>query len=119
MATKEKIASTDRAWDDGSLGRDEAFVKKVKLDEAQEHALDDALELQMISIRLQKSLIEELKLIAQLNGGIGYQPLIRQVLKRFVHAELKKIAKDKALQLQQQKEQLRAAGATPHARKVA
>lgn len=48
--------------------------------------INDALSLQPISIRLQKGLIENLKTIAELNG-IGYQPLIRQALTRFVEGE--------------------------------
>ncbi len=48
------------------------------------------LELQPISIRLQKSLIEDYKLIAKLIGT-GYQPLMRQVLTRFAEAEKKGI----------------------------
>jgi predicted DNA binding CopG/RHH family protein len=51
-------------------------------------ALDEALGLHPISIRLQKSLLDNLKALAQLNG-IGYQPLIRQVLTRWVDSELK------------------------------
>jgi len=55
-------------------------------------ALDDALELQLISVRLQKSLIDGLKLIAKANG-IGYQPLMRQVLNRFVDSELRRLVR--------------------------
>ena len=50
-------------------------------------AIDAALELQLISIRLPKSLIEQLKLIARFNH-IGYQPLVRDVLLRFARSEL-------------------------------
>lgn len=53
----------------------------------------DSLNLQMISIRLQKSLIEDLKLIAKANG-VGYQPLMRDVLRRFVECEKKQIMRD-------------------------
>jgi hypothetical protein len=42
---------------------------------------------------LQKSLIEDFKAIASLNG-IGYQPLMRQILKRFVDCEKKRIIKE-------------------------
>ncbi len=44
---------------------------------------------------LQKSLIEDLKHIATLNG-IGYQPLIRQILTRFADAEKKRILREAA-----------------------
>ncbi len=51
-------------------------------------AVDDALGLQLISIRLQSELIEELKQIAR-EEGLGYQPLIRNVLTRYVKEQQK------------------------------
>ena len=58
-------------------------------------ALDDALDLHPISIRLQKDLLENLTALAKLNG-LGYQPLIRQVLTRWVDCELKNMLREKA-----------------------
>ena len=55
--------------------------------------LEDALALQMVSIRLQKSLVQNLKLIAEYHD-IGYQPLIRDLLNRFVKSELKFIVSE-------------------------
>ena len=72
----------DNAWESGGLGTEAAFVSKSEEDSG----VDDKLGLQMVSIRLQKSLIEDLKELSELNG-IGYQPLMRQVLKRFVDAQ--------------------------------
>lgn len=65
------------------------------------------LGLQAISIRLQPDLIQDLKTIAQHNG-IGYQTLIKQILHRFVHAEMKMLAneKQKELRLQALEEEL-------------
>jgi len=54
--------------------------------------------LQPISIRLEKSLIEDFKFIAILNR-IGYQPLIRQVLKRFADCEKKRILREHAAEM--------------------
>jgi hypothetical protein len=48
----------------------------------------------MISIRLQKSLIEDFKMIASLNGNIGYQTLMKQIMHRFVTCEKKRIFKE-------------------------
>ena len=87
MATK-KTSSTHQAWDNGELGRDEAFVARA--DEAQERALDDTLGMQVISIRLPKQLIDQYKLIAHFHG-VGYQPLMRDVLQRFVPSALREI----------------------------
>lgn len=82
------IASTDEAWDSRELGCSEAHVKVS--DDITDELINDALELQPISIRLNRSLIEDLKMIAELNG-LGYQPLIRQVLNRFADCEKKRI----------------------------
>jgi hypothetical protein len=93
MSKNLKVPASDEAWERGQLGRDEAFVKRAEGDI--ENVVDEALELQLISIRLQKSLIDDFKYIATLNG-IGYQPLMRQVLKRFADCEKKRILKEKA-----------------------
>ncbi len=104
MTTNAKIPATDEAWDEGALGRDEAFAEVVELTPEQEKEIEEAFELQLISVRLQRSLITDLKLIGQLNG-IGYQPLMRQILKRFVNAEMKKIARDTLIAAQERKAQ--------------
>lgn len=91
-----RIKDTTEAWDDRSLGADEAHVSVA--DEAHETALDDALGLQSISIRLPRQLISQYKLIGHFHG-IGYQPLMRDVLLRFVPGALREILeaeKDKA-----------------------
>jgi len=77
------------AWESGEFGLDEAFIKVTDAAEAAE--VDGALDLKMISIRLQNDLIKKLKLIAKYHG-IGYQPLIRDLLQRFVRSELVHIA---------------------------
>lgn len=91
MSKAEKYAAEAEAWESGALGRDENHVKRA--DEKHEAALDSELNLQMISIRLQKGLIEDLKFIS-LAHGIGYQPLIRDILSRFVKHEVKQIIRD-------------------------
>lgn len=75
-----------------SIGNTEEHV--VAASAAQEKAIDDALGLQPISIRLQRDLLDNLKALALLNG-LGYQPLIRQVLTRWVDCELKSMLNDK------------------------
>jgi hypothetical protein len=89
----KKIVGTPEAWEDGSLGREEEFVRVSK--DVDDFALNEAAGLQPISIRLQKSLIEDFKMIAEING-IGYQPLIRQVLKRFSDSEKRRILREKS-----------------------
>lgn len=103
-------------WDNGDLGRDEQFVEACAV--VDEKVIDDALELQSINIRMPRELLDDLKRIALINN-IGYQPLMKQVLQRFVTSEMKiilrdlaeqkaaRVAIDEQLQEQQQK-QLRA-----------
>ena len=88
MTNKTQIEDTEEAWNSGALGRDEAFAElDLELDPL---AIDDAADLKMISIRLEKSLIEDFKMIASLSG-LGYQPLMRQALKRFAESEKKQL----------------------------
>ena len=72
-------------WETGKLGRDEKHVRKSAPD--RKKAVDEALGMQLISIRLQRSLIDQLKYIAQFHG-IGYQPLVRDLLHRFARSEM-------------------------------
>jgi predicted DNA binding CopG/RHH family protein len=91
MNTEQMIPGTDEAWENETLGADANFAEIDS--DVDEGAIDRALELQPISIRLQKSLIEDFKMIAQLHG-IGYQPLMRQVLARFSEAEKKRVLRE-------------------------
>jgi uncharacterized protein (DUF4415 family) len=88
MTEVKKIEDTVEAWESGELGNDERYVRKVSTEVEKE--IDDALGLQAISIRLQKDLIDQFKLIAKIHG-MGYQPLMREALKRFASAEIKVI----------------------------
>lgn len=83
--TLKKIRNTPQAWDARKLGADAQFVGVA--DVAHEEALQEALDLQAISIRLPKDLIRQYKLIAEFHD-VGYQPLMRDVLQRFVEPEL-------------------------------
>lgn len=86
--TVKKIRNTVQAWDERKLGAEVEFVGVA--DASHEYALQEALELQAISIRLPKDLVRNYKLLADFHG-IGYQPLMRDVLQRFVAPELKHI----------------------------
>ncbi len=91
-----KIASTPEHWEDRSLGADTKFSAKDSGADAEAVAkqVDEALGLKMISIRLPEQLIDDFKTIAAVSGGMGYQTLMRQVMKRFVNAELKRLARE-------------------------
>jgi hypothetical protein len=77
MKKSAKTAATSDAWEQGTLGRDEASVRRSS--PTREQAVDDALGLQMISIRLPRELLSRVKLIAGYHG-VAYQPLMRDVL---------------------------------------
>lgn len=98
MTKPDKILASDEAWDTGQLGEDVEHMQPIEEDAAQ---VDNALELQSISIRLQKSLIEDFKALAQLNR-MSYQPLMRQVLTRFADCEKKRILRERVSEMQEQ-----------------
>lgn len=83
-----KIQSTDEAWDARELGASAEHAKVASAEHLS--ALGDALGLQSISIRLPKEMIEAYKLIAA-HHGVGYQPLMRDILQRFIPQGLKEV----------------------------
>ena len=94
MTTKNKLAkvkNTADAWESGELGNDVKHL--IVLDKKIGAQIDEALGLQMISIRLEKDLIESYKLLGT-KYELGYQPLMREALKRFVEGEFKLIASE-------------------------
>ncbi|WP_445766034.1 hypothetical protein [Rheinheimera sp.] len=97
--------SQDVKWDDGTYGTSEDHVRKVELSDEIMTKFDKAASMTLISIRLQDELIADLKEIASLHG-IGYQPMIRQLLKRFVVAERKILAaRNEAMQIKVEPQQ--------------
>jgi predicted DNA binding CopG/RHH family protein len=87
MKNMHNIHSDETTWDSRELGATEAFVRKASPEH--EKDLDDKLDLQIISIRLQKHLIDDLKELAA-EDGLGYQPYMRQVLTHHVRTEKRK-----------------------------
>jgi uncharacterized protein (DUF4415 family) len=88
MSENTKIPGTDDAWESGQLGNDPQHARVVAKEVADQ--IDETLGLQMISIRLDKSLIDSFKLLGEFHG-IGYQPLMRDALRRFAETEMKAI----------------------------
>lgn len=80
-------------WESRALGADESYVGIPADNSAIETSVDESMGLQMISIRLPKSLIEDFKTIAKFEG-LGYQPLMRIALTRFADAEFKRYARN-------------------------
>lgn len=69
-------------WESGQLGASEEHVRPVSPEKTKE--IQDALGLQPVTLRLQKELVEQLKVLAQ-KEGLGYQPFIRHILTRYIH----------------------------------
>jgi len=80
MSMKISRKPDTEKWERRELGASAAHA--VASAPEKNEAVDSALGLQLISIRLQSDLIEELREIAR-EEGLGYQPLIRNVLTRF------------------------------------
>lgn len=76
-----KIAGTDQAWETRALGADAASAESAGAGHLA--ALDDALGMQSISIRMPRRMIAAYKLIGA-HHGVGYQPLMRDILQRFI-----------------------------------
>ncbi|TEA79059.1 hypothetical protein [Allopusillimonas ginsengisoli] len=86
-----KIESTLENWETGALGADEAYVKVD--DDDLESLINDNLAMRPISIRLEECLIDDFKMIAK-HHGLSYQPMMRQVLKRFADNETRRILRE-------------------------
>jgi hypothetical protein len=82
LQTRKKTDTTQK-WESRELGASaEHAVPSTPEDE---RALDDALGSVPISIRMSKSLLEELKALAKENG-LGYQPYMRMILTQHVNS---------------------------------
>lgn len=86
--SRESVTTSVEEWESRASGADEKYVKRVSEELAQQ--INAATGMKMISIRLDESLIESFKAIGDFHG-IGYQPLMRDALKRFANAELRAI----------------------------
>lgn len=95
-------ASADDWGPNGKFGNDEKFVTPGKEDDT----LVERLGLEPISIRFPKELVRDLKALAQLNG-MRYQPLIREICKRFVESEKRALRADMARRRQEELEKQR------------
>ena len=97
MTSKDKIRGTDDAWETGALGADEQFAAPLSAQDvaADQGLINEALGLQLISIRLEKSLIDDFRALATLRS-LGYQTLMRQALKAYADNEKKRLLQEAA-----------------------
>lgn len=90
--TEKSVAKMPECkFESGELGNSVEHAKAVSAQHSAE--VDESLGMQMISIRLPKSLIEDLKYLAS-REGLGYQPLMRRVLMRYATGEYKTLARE-------------------------
>lgn len=93
-------------WENRELGADPKFVRSTSVPASFHELLNKSNNMQMISIRLPKDLIDDLKNIST-SQKMGYQALVREVLKRFVDAEKKIMYRDLIKANQQLEQQLK------------
>jgi len=105
MKAKTKKPGTVEAWESGELGESLDSAKVVSAKRTEE--IQEAAGMQMISIRLPKSVIEDFKVIAQIEG-LGYQPLMRTALVRFAECEAKRVMREYAAKVSYEKKQMAA-----------
>lgn len=79
-------------WESGKLGTERANQRVAGAEI--EAALDGALAMKLVTIRLPIPLIEALKAIAQ-HHGVGYQPMVRDLLGRFALSEFHTLMREK------------------------
>lgn len=91
MTTKTLDSAITSKWESGEYGRSDAHVAVAPEDESL--ALDSALAMKLVSIRLPVPLIDTLKTIAEFHG-VAYQPMVRDLLTRFARSEIRQIASE-------------------------
>ncbi len=93
--TNTRNPSDDDAelWESGQLGASEEFVRQVPAEKTKE--IQESLGLQPVTVRLQKELVEQLNVLAK-QEGLGYQPLIRHILTRYVRETMEKANRESA-----------------------
>ena len=111
MSTAKKIPGTESAWDDRMLGSSEEHAALAPKDLQEQ--VEDALAMQMISIRLPKQVIKLFKALAQIEG-IGYQPLMREALTRFAEGEARHVVMEMAREDKRQRKEREAKKAAPN-----
>lgn len=88
----DELTADAQLWESRKLGASAKHARPVSSKEAR--AVDDALGLHLLSFRIDKSVIEKFKKLSKLEG-IGYQPLMRQVLTRYAHENTHRLKNDK------------------------
>lgn len=94
MTMSNKIPGTAENWESGMLGLNVAHAKQANEEETAAIERATGLNMQPISMRLPQELLGVLKEIAKYRG-IGYQPMIRDLLDRWAVGEIKTILNER------------------------
>lgn len=84
MSNKSQDTMTpdlDLQWETGALGQDEEFAKVYS--QSTDQSINEALSLELVSVRLEKTLIEDLKMIA-VKDNKSLETLIRHTLTNLI-----------------------------------
>jgi hypothetical protein len=101
MISESKSIDVAEAWENGDLGRSEEHASLCAEDFSRQ--IDVMAGLEILSVRLDSTLVGDLKAIAALEG-INHTALVRRVLQRFATAELKKLAREYMEYMEAQRE---------------
>ncbi len=78
---EEKIESTPEAWEEGPLGKDEAYVASAEPEVSV--AVDEALDLELVQLRLDKKTLETIDQLAK-GAGLIRVAMIREMLNIYI-----------------------------------
>lgn len=87
-----KILGSAENWESGKLGMSEDHAVQVSTEETA--AIERAAGMKLVSIRLPVVLVSNLKEIAKYYG-IGYQPMVRDLMERFARSEIRTILEER------------------------
>jgi hypothetical protein len=89
-----KIPGTVENWESGELGLNPGQAKTASPEEVAAIEQAAGISMQLISMRMPTDLLRVLKEIAKYRG-IGYQPMIRDLLDRWAVGEIKTILNER------------------------
>ncbi|NYE27308.1 vacuolar-type H+-ATPase subunit C/Vma6 [Rhodanobacter sp. K2T2] len=100
-----KIPGSDANWEEGVLGLNESTAERADAEETAAIERATGTNMQPISMRLPQDLINVLKEIAKYRG-IGYQPMVRDLLQRWAVGEIKTILNERLIEAQKREEEV-------------
>ncbi len=99
------IPGSAENWERGELGLNRASARAASPEETAAITQAAGLNMQPISIRLPKDLVSVLKEIADYRG-VGYQPMIRDLLQRWATGEISTILDERAMDAKRKKAEI-------------